>query len=546
MENLEAALKKFIKKDDPRRVFAVKGEWGVGKTFFWKEFSKNLSPELAPNGSHYGSAFGAEDIGQLTSLLASDVLLRDSTDKIKSLSKKTLSIGRRWSPLISFSHLGNTQPLNKFVESKLLKDSLVCIDDLERSRIPMDDILGLVSRLTEELGSKVVLLFNEDEIQNASKSTFVRYREKAIDSEFTFNPTVEENLQLVWKGAPPPDVLELFELLECSNIRVMMRVDWIRNLVTELLAGIPKALLDRTLRNATVLACIHYIANIDFSAKDAFRRNPFDRIPELELEGEPEAGEENEERKRFVILDRLSYRPFDLDLLTLKILHNGYANKDDFKEQISAELSNQSNSEALARLEEIWRKYRNNFRYLEADFMRDLEALMRNEHEKINPTDVFYAIDFLTSLGSNEDLDNARRKAVERYVDKHSDGRFAEFHARTGSLPKGVWDEIQKEIERREGRRPLGQLVKDIGDGNHPTVNQIIALNTPSEDEYYEWLKTTDQENLFSILASFLQLHPTAEADQWAEVRTKIEGALRRLKKRSTMDRIKIEKGLEL
>lgn len=64
MNPISESLLKFL-KDDPLRVAVMKGEWGIGKTFFWRTFINSVKEELSFRAYSYVSLFGAQEIPDL-------------------------------------------------------------------------------------------------------------------------------------------------------------------------------------------------------------------------------------------------------------------------------------------------------------------------------------------------------------------------------------------------------------------------------------------------------------------------------------------------
>jgi hypothetical protein len=66
-----------------------------------------------------------------------------------------------------------------FLYFSLIRDQIVCIDDLERrgNGLDLKDVFGLVSFLREQRNCKVMLILNSDELGN-SKVEFDTYLER--------------------------------------------------------------------------------------------------------------------------------------------------------------------------------------------------------------------------------------------------------------------------------------------------------------------------------------------------------------------------------
>ena len=64
MRGIEETLKRFLEKGE-HKVLAIKGEWGIGKTFFWKQFFENNKSIVNHVAYFYISLFGIREISEL-------------------------------------------------------------------------------------------------------------------------------------------------------------------------------------------------------------------------------------------------------------------------------------------------------------------------------------------------------------------------------------------------------------------------------------------------------------------------------------------------
>jgi len=110
-------------------------------------------------------------------------------------------------------------------------NGFICIDDLERkSKLGLIELLGFVENLIQKSNCKVILIYNEDELikDESSKKALEEYREKVIDIEIDLNPTVEENLSLVFSenDLDSEIIKDTFILTNTNNIRVLKKTKW--------------------------------------------------------------------------------------------------------------------------------------------------------------------------------------------------------------------------------------------------------------------------------------------------------------------------------
>ena len=86
---------------------------------------------------------------------------------------------------IEIPYLNSSEPINDLIESKLIDNFLICFDDLERKEqaISGSSVLGLISELKEEKSCKIILIYNDRELDEGTEQQINEYREKVVDLE---------------------------------------------------------------------------------------------------------------------------------------------------------------------------------------------------------------------------------------------------------------------------------------------------------------------------------------------------------------------------
>jgi len=112
-------------------------------------------------------------------------------------------------------------------QKKEFKDVVICIDDFERksSKLDIKDILGYLSQLKEQFGCQIVLILNESKISEDEK-IYKDYKEKIIDFEFSFEPSIEEAFSICEPSmsAFKAEFKEYCKQVSLNNIRIMKKV----------------------------------------------------------------------------------------------------------------------------------------------------------------------------------------------------------------------------------------------------------------------------------------------------------------------------------
>ena len=212
-----------IFKDESAVCTTINGEWGVGKTYFWHKFVEDNSKKL--NKSFiYISLFGKDSINQIVKEIIlqayrASKVISEVSEKAKYL--KFDKILDSVVPTLGSAIIGCIS----FFEKKDFENIVICFDDFERlsNKLSVKDVSGLISELKEQKNCHIVMIFNAEELK---LDDIKRYKDKIVDYEFNYNPTVENTYKIiedklkVFKDYP----LEYFKHHNINNIRIMRRV----------------------------------------------------------------------------------------------------------------------------------------------------------------------------------------------------------------------------------------------------------------------------------------------------------------------------------
>ncbi len=184
-------INKFLGSETPE-VLAVRGEWGVGKTFTWNKFLEDAKNEgrIALKRYAYVSLFGCNSLDNLK-LKIFEQVIDTSTIGVKPnietfrKSIESLTVGRKILKFIpslpSFKNANLSLLLDSFAFLSLNK-IIICIDDVERKgdNFKIRDLLGFISLLKEQKDCKIIIILNSEPLNNSEDNDLRIYREKVI------------------------------------------------------------------------------------------------------------------------------------------------------------------------------------------------------------------------------------------------------------------------------------------------------------------------------------------------------------------------------
>jgi hypothetical protein len=186
MSELITLINDYIFEQDPQYAILITGDWGCGKTFYWKNDIYNELDAKFINGSKvhpvYISLYGPKDIDEIIDKIVIQYH-NPKTTKYAFFSAIRNYITNKLQ-IANFRDVVHT--LYSF------ENAIICFDDLERSTIPIKDILGYINSIIEHNKFKVIIICNEKEIKNEGqikkKDIYDNFKEKTIGITYVYNP----------------------------------------------------------------------------------------------------------------------------------------------------------------------------------------------------------------------------------------------------------------------------------------------------------------------------------------------------------------------
>jgi hypothetical protein len=334
-------------------VLSIRGDWGVGKTYFWNEAVKQAKddPKFCRDKYCYVSLFGMESLAQLKTTIFENII--DTTHIGTSFSIE--KFGKEWGKrslrlLFVVPKVRDAGSLAYSIAFHSVTDVLICIDDLERmgGSLSLKDVLGLISRLKEERNCKVALIFSDAKLGNNAED-YAQFREKVVDLEVPFSPTAEESAALVFQPTEIEAQISAFtNKLDISNMRILKRIQHAAHKTVPLLRDFDPLVTRSALQTLALFGRCFY-------SKDS-RFPPYEYVKSY---GYHLGGEDTSDGKNWnTFLTEYEFRETDeLDLALSSVIENGYVDEDVVKR--AAEIVNQRVTATKSKdaLNEAWTVY---------------------------------------------------------------------------------------------------------------------------------------------------------------------------------------------
>lgn len=197
MQHLNEVVEHYL-KIDTNYALMITGEWGVGKTFYFKNILsytikktatfKNNSKKYEPLHISFFGLKSIEDI-QVQIFLSLYPFFKDKKIKLATNAVKFLLKGA--SKVLPIGDLSEFLEIKDDITNELINfnDLVICFDDLERvsDNLNIEEFIGYVNSLVENENVKILIIANEDKIKSEK---FKDYKEKVIGNVIEFEQDI--------------------------------------------------------------------------------------------------------------------------------------------------------------------------------------------------------------------------------------------------------------------------------------------------------------------------------------------------------------------
>lgn len=550
VEIVKGQIFKFLSSDHPE-VMAIKGEWGVGKTFSWKTFLKEASVKdnIKLKRYSYVSLFGISSLESFKYAIFENVVKQDLIDteaSIETFTANTTSLiesfGRHSIKLFKGAPIVKSfSPSIEAISFLSLNSTLICIDDLERKGkgLEIKDVLGLISLLKEQKKCKIVILLNDGE---EGLEDYAKYREKVIDIELAFTPDPKECASIAYSGEANyhPRLKELTTSLDIRNIRILKKVERLVELSTPLVQNFEHEITEQVLHSLVLFSWSYFCSNA----------NP--EIPPLDFIinkgyalfgiGDEEISEQD--KKWQTALQAYGYQLTDeLDVVIADAVKTGYFIEDELIAKAEVKNKQIIASKSEGSFTKAWSLYHDTFNDNGDEVIDGLYESFKENCKYITPINLDGTVSLFKELGENQkaseiiDLYIENRKGELELFDIDEINHFGDI--RDQELIDKFHLVYNKSVPQKTAKQVLDCIA---GSSGWNPSDEIVLANT-SADEYFRLFKSEEGKHLSSFVTTCLKFGQFSNAsDQQLQIANNATEALKKIASESEVNKKRVKK----
>lgn len=525
---LKEQIRRFLSTDTPE-VLAIKGDWGVGKTYCWDKHIEALKGECALKSYAYVSLFGINSIDalkQTTFLNTIDTKTIGEKTSMKTHSK--LWADRLKSIKFPFlnDYISGFGEVFNSVSQLAVKDTIICFDDLERKSddLSIKDFMGLVSFFKDRKNCKVVLLLNEDAADETFED-YKKYKEKIVDRQLHFQPTAEESFDTMF-GLDfefRDYVRDCCIGLNITNKRVITKIVEHTKDFLLLVDNFDEEIKKQVIHSTIVLSWCYYCHGADT-----------DNIPEFDFVNRSGLRKEDEDRcwtkdktKQWNnLLNSYGYQLSDeIDLVVARGIEQGFIDSGSLIPLCHLKQKEIDLIKSNANWEDAWKLFHGSFDANEEEVAKAMEYGLRDIADSTSCTQYSSGLKVLRELGQDQKADDL----IDVFIEARK-GNPETFNVDSITAnPFSIDDEKFKEKLRKaylefKPKPTVRAILKKRKDSNSYNLSEVEILNELSTDQIEEMFRAFKGEELTSNIRTFMLLSSSN-----AELGKKVSEALDRI-----------------
>lgn len=554
LEKTKKIIRDFL-LNNCAEVLSIKGDWGVGKTYFWNEAINQAKdkPNFCREKYCYVSLFGITSIEQLKSMIFENLTEKTQIDKgfsIENLKQNIDKLVKQWGwrgitksrKFFSFVRAPlNVEPWLFSLAFGLVQNTLICLDDFERKgdTLTAKEVLGLISHL-KGCKCKIALILSDTNFDDESKQAFAQFREKVVDMEVRFSPTPAESAAVVFKTSSEigTQLSTFTNTLQVSNIRVLQRIKRAADITVPLLRDFKPQITYAALQTLALFGWSFYSHTHDKKVPSYSYVTSF---------GYHFGGEKTEQQQGWdALLREYGFRATDkLDLALSSLIENGFIDEDLVRmeaEKLNQQIIATNSIDAFSEAWDIFYSFHNDDD--EEKVVSTFESLLTKHLLFISPLNLNGVIELLRELNRDELVS----KLIDLYVAARGNEKEI-FNYSRNMLPFGIKpdEELTRKFNLKlaslEKTPTLESALAHIAQeqGWSSAQEEVLASATP--DDFYRIFKSVTSKTLHSYIQATLRFGQWDGASDHQRAITKnAKKALLRISSESRINRIRVKR----
>lgn len=266
-------LTEYLKIEKPQFAVMIKGKWGCGKTYYierlieeWSKKKEKASSDTVVLKPIYVSVNGLNSVSSIVRKIKTvlhPILYSKGANVAKKVVLAVMNIAVKSN--VDLDKDGTGEDFGSLLDAEgileiFMSDSsvikgakILILDDIERSKIPLDELFGFVNGIVEHSNSKVILICDEDKLIEVAKKgklsvEYKDFKEKLVGQTFSLEADYA-GITNAFIDASNSKILqdnrglitELFIASKCENLRLIRHclID-IKRFFDQLPSGIEK------------------------------------------------------------------------------------------------------------------------------------------------------------------------------------------------------------------------------------------------------------------------------------------------------------------
>jgi hypothetical protein len=564
--NVGPTLRSFLASSNPE-VIALKGGWGTGKTFFWKKELSKAAEEsrLGVTRYAYVSLFGLSSLEQLKQAIFANSLPAQSISDGQNLSTFSTNIQdvlKRLEGTSGNIDIQASKSLFKNLAEKILRttagaasglqwsrawlpfmadatffvvrNQLICLDDFERVGRGLDarDILGLVSLLKEQRGCKIALIFNEASIRDEHCQQYAEYREKVVDIEVEFAPSVEEAVDIVFdeNDLRRNLILKYAKSLKLTNIRLLQRIKRVLKIVEMYLQNVEPSVAENVIGTVVLYVWSFYTRDGTAPPLEFLKTTGYVKLVAAQIgKGKNDKGATEGEEWR-ELLQSYGYTHTDeLDLSIAQLIERGYPDPIELPKRL-ADINAQHKAQLGKSLfDGVWDTLWGSLEDDEDKLVPQLTTIFKHTSQYLSVNDLNQSVGILRELGHDAEADTL----IESYVDAHKQKPEVFKLDRTwmiGPLDPKIEIRFLEARGITETPKQMREVVASIAERNSWAEEDIKFLAGKTDQEYFDFLKSVKSRDVYIYIKTLMGFQQIANANpDFGLVASRTRSALKRI-----------------